>query len=236
MFANYTALALYHGYRPPVNVIASLDFADCTFVMFLHVTSLIPTNNFQSDSRLYLDGLYLVALFSFVTELLEVMGVYSLVDGTRFNTAILLLALTAIKRMERTFDPFFLTYHVLSFNMQTGPVSVLLNEGSALVVQSGKNVFVPQPRLLKVPFLIVLPSWCAMRQQADEYMHRQHLVFMPPYDSDFFVFVFPTSATRPSPTERLSAKVLAFTAPKTIPLLVRLLSLLLLQTCRLQKH
>lgn len=52
-----------------------------------------------------------------------------------------------------------------------------------------------------------------MRRQADEYMRREHQSFIPPYVSNFSVFVSYTLTACPSVSEVSPAKLLAVAAP-----------------------
>lgn len=100
----------------------------------------------------------------------------------------------------------------MPFVMHTGTVFVFSEEGSDQVVQSGKDVLAPQPQLLEVPFSKAVPSLSSMRRQADEHMHRQHQISMPPCVLDPSVFVRYTLTARPSAADVLAAELLAVAA------------------------
>lgn len=124
-----------------------------------------------------------------VVELVEVVDVCPIVDCIRFDMATLLMAWNTIKCQEGAVVSFASISQLMPFFMQNGTVFVFSEESFARVVQSGKNVLVPSPRLLEVPFLKPVPLTSLMQCKADEYMHHLHKVPMPQCVSDFPVFV-----------------------------------------------
>lgn len=80
------------------------------------------------------------------------------------------------------------------------------------MVQSDSNTLVSQPRLLKILFSELEPSWSSMRRLANEYIHRRHKVPMLPYILELPTFVPHTSTVCPTAADIMSGERLVVAA------------------------
>lgn len=186
----YRGLALNHGYRPLIDVIASSELVVSSLMTLFLVAGSRLTDTFKSDPSLYPGAACLVASSLSMTELVTTTVVCTIVGGIRYDMTNLLIAWTALKCVDRTVVPSILTFHLRPYFMQTDRVSVLPKVGPACVVLPKKNFPVPQSPLFKVPFSELVPLRSSMSQQAHEYLHRQQQISRPLYVPDFSVLVF----------------------------------------------
>lgn len=192
-------------------------FGVSNLITFLHAATPKPTGTFQSYSRLQLDDLYFVTLFSSLIVMVDTIGAYSIFQGTRFNMAVLLMVWTATKFVDRPGVTCSSSSQLRPFVMQSCTVSVLSEKSSAQAVQSDKEIFVLKPQLLEDPFSRRMPSWSSLCRQANEYLHRQRQTPLPSYVSESPVFLSYTLRACHSAVIVLLAILVAVASPHDCP-------------------
>lgn len=130
-----------------------------------------------------------MALSWSVVELVEAVGVYPIVDRTRFDSATLLVAWNSMKCVVWTVASSVSTSQLLPFVMQTCTFLGFPQEGSAPAMQPGKNDSVPRSLLHEVLFSIPMLPWYLLRREVDEFVHQEHKVLLSQYVPNFLVFV-----------------------------------------------
>lgn len=87
---------------------------------FLYVASLGPADAFQSDTGAKMGVQYLAVLATSTAELVEAIGTCFIVDGSRFDMAIFVIAENAMKRVDWAvvYPIFFSTFAVRYANQR----------------------------------------------------------------------------------------------------------------------
>lgn len=97
MSTSYSSLALDHGYVHLIDVVTSSKFAVCTLVTLLPAAIYRLAETLHGDTRLQLNISYLVPLFASVIDVKKAVDVCYIIDETRYDMTISLIAWNVMK-------------------------------------------------------------------------------------------------------------------------------------------
>lgn len=168
----------------------------CTLILVLSVASAGISGIFNFNSRLAASVPCLIGLSPTLFDLIEHVGVGSILYETEFDLVSTLFAWHSMRAIDWPSLSPIPGSQWLPYSFMRGYVGVCPSPGQARAVVNGHDIYTGLPVIPSIPLLGDLGTWFQVREEAARYFHPVHKTPLPDSLPNTSVLLDPPATTK----------------------------------------